>query len=91
MFVQVKPEILALICGPIKLLLTVDLRMAGGGFDAIIRTIERIGEFFPQFDDLLPHFTKKKLIMDILGLSFRDMLDFYLDLLKFFGQRSKVC
>ncbi|MBE3049336.1 hypothetical protein IMZ48_43920 [Candidatus Bathyarchaeota archaeon] len=89
-FVQAKPEILALIWGPIKLLLlwTSEWRE---GFDAIIRTIERIGEFFPQFDDLLPNFTDKKHIMDVLGLFYRDILDFYLELLKFFGQRSKFC
>lgn len=88
-FVQAKPEILAPIWGPIKLLLkwTSEWRE---GFDTIIRAIERIGEFFPQFDDLLPHFTDRKHIMDVLGFFYRDILDFYLELLKFFGQRSKL-
>jgi hypothetical protein len=88
-FVQVKPDVLALLWGPIRLL----LQWTGEwqqGFDAIVKTMERIGDLLPQFGDVAKHFIDKELIKDVLALFYRDILDFYLESLKFFGLPRKV-
>lgn len=88
-FVQVKPEVLALLWGPIRLL----LQWTGEwqqGYDAIVKTMERIGDLLPQFGDVAQHFIDKERIKDVLALFYRDILDFYLESLKFFGLPRKV-
>lgn len=88
-FVQVKPDVLALLWGPIRLL----LQWTGEwqqGFDAIVKTMERIGELLPQFGDVAEHFINKERIKDVPALFYRDILDFYLQSLKFFGLPRKV-
>jgi hypothetical protein len=87
-FVQVKPDILALLWGPIKLL----LQWTSGwsqGFDAVVKTMERIGELLPSFNDLVVHFLDIERIKDLLGLFYRDILDFYLVLIQFFSLSRK--
>jgi hypothetical protein len=87
-FVQVKPDILALIWGPIKLF----LQWTSGwnqGFDAVVKTIERIGELLPSFNDLVVHFVNIERIKDLLGIFYRDILDFYLALVQFFALSRK--
>ncbi len=83
-FVQVKPDILALLWGSIKLI----LQWTSGwnqGLDAMVKTIERIGELLPSFSDLVVHFIDVEHIKDILGLFYRNILDFYLVMVQFFS------
>ncbi|KAI1420542.1 NACHT domain protein [Xylaria sp. FL1777] len=82
-FMQVKPDILALIWGPIKLLLqwTSVLRAS---FDAIINTMAEIGELLPEFRRVIALFDQNVAIQEVMALFFRDILDFYLVALKFF-------
>jgi len=83
-FVQVKPEILAYIWGPIKLLLqwTSVLKQS---FDAIVNTIGDIGDLLPEFQEVVRLFGHNEQIKDVLALFFQDILDFYVIALKFFS------
>ncbi len=87
-FVQAKPEIMSLLWGPIKLLLTLTIEWQQG-FDAMVKAVERIGELLPRFHNTLEHFIDKKLIQDVLGLLYRDILDFYLESLNFFAMKRE--
>lgn len=88
-FVQVKPSILALIWGPIKLLIqwTSTLKQS---FDAIINTTAEIGELLPEFKEVVKMFIHNVQLKDVLVLFFQDILDFYLIALKFFNKPSKL-
>ncbi|PMD44746.1 hypothetical protein L207DRAFT_552817 [Hyaloscypha variabilis F] len=83
-FIQVKPEILALIWGPIKLLLqwTSVLKQS---FDGLIKTIADIGNLLPEFKEVVRLFGHNKQINDVLALFFQDILDIYAIALKFFS------
>ncbi|KAN0108843.1 hypothetical protein V8E51_008585 [Hyaloscypha variabilis] len=83
-FIQVKPEILALIWGPIKLLLqwTSVLKQS---FDGLIKTIADIGNLLPEFKEVVRLFGDNKQINDVLALFFQDILDIYAIALKFFS------
>lgn len=87
-FVQVKPDVLALLWGPIKLLLMLTSEWLEA-FDAVVRTIERIGELLPRFSEAVVSFLDTERIKDMLGLFYRDILDFHLEVLKFFSLRRK--
>jgi len=87
-FLQVKPDILGLIWGPIKLL----LQWAGTlkqSFDAIINTTADIGVLLPEFQEVTKLFAHNEQIKDVLALFFKDILDFYLIALKFFSLPRK--
>lgn len=88
-FVQVKPDILALLWGPIKLIL---LWMSEWrqGYDALIKTVERIGELLPRFGELATQFVDQERIKDILALFYRDILDFYREIISFFALPRKL-
>ena len=87
-FVQAKPNVLALIWGPIKLLIqwTSTLKQS---FDAIISTTAEIGELLPEFQEVIKLFGHNEQLKIVLVLFFQDILDFYLVTLKFFSQPSK--
>lgn len=87
-FIQVKPDVLALIWGPIKLILqwTSVLKQS---FDAIIITLADIGVLLPEFREIAKLFDHNKQIKEVLALFFRDILDFYLIALKFFSSSRK--
>ncbi|KAJ6149060.1 NACHT nucleoside triphosphatase [Penicillium samsonianum] len=75
-FVQVKPDILALIWGPIKLL----LQMANAttqSFDAIVDTMDIIGDKLPLFENYTMLFEAKDRVKDALILFYKDILDFF--------------
>lgn len=57
-------------------------------FDAIVDTFADIGLLLPEFQQVRNLFDKNDLIKDVLVLFFRDILDFYLIVLKFF---RKTC
>ncbi|KAF7556261.1 hypothetical protein G7Z17_g1538 [Cylindrodendrum hubeiense] len=82
-FVQAKPDILALIWGPIKLLIQWTSTLAKS-LDALLTTIELIGNLLPEFDHAAKLFGNKRHINEVLALLFQDVLDFYLVSLKFF-------
>ena len=86
--VQAKPDILALIWGPIKLLIqwTSILKQS---FDAIINTTAEIGDLLPEFKAVSELFIHNVQLKDVLVLFFQDILDFYLVALKFFNKPSK--
>lgn len=88
--VQAKPDVLAFIWGPIKLLLqwTSVLKQS---FDAIINTTAEIGELLPEFKEVSQLFRANAQIKDVLVLFFQDILDFYFISLKFFSKPSKSC
>ncbi|KAF4443329.1 NACHT nucleoside triphosphatase [Fusarium acutatum] len=89
-FVQVKPDILALIWGPMKLLLQVSSNLVAS-FDAILGVMKNMGSILPRFNEFVPLFKNNERIRYVLGLFFQDILDFYLISLRFFGlTRSKV-
>ncbi|UKZ70764.1 uncharacterized protein TrAtP1_011734 [Trichoderma atroviride] len=83
-FIQVKPDVLALIWGPIKLLIqwTASLTQS---MDAIINTAAEIGSLLPDFKLMATMFGHNEHIKDVLVLFFRDILDFYAVTLKFFA------
>jgi hypothetical protein len=87
-FVQAKPDILALIWGPIKLLIqwTSILKQS---FDEIINITAEIGDLLPEFKGVSQLFNHNVQLKDVLVLFFQDILDFYLVALKFFSKPSK--
>ncbi|KAH7077841.1 hypothetical protein BKA63DRAFT_509181 [Paraphoma chrysanthemicola] len=83
-FMQAKPDVLALIWGPIKLLLQwADVLKQS--MDAIVDTVAEIGDLIPEFRISSKVFGEKTAIRDVLLLFFRDILDFYVIALKFFS------
>ncbi|OJJ95991.1 hypothetical protein ASPACDRAFT_35337 [Aspergillus aculeatus ATCC 16872] len=82
-FVQIKPEVMALIWGPIKLLLQWSSILAQS-FDAILQTTGDIGALLPEFKDCAVLFAQNSRIYDLMVLFFKDILDFYQVGLKFF-------
>jgi hypothetical protein len=87
-FVQAKPDILALIWGPIKLLLHW-ASVLKKSFDAIVNVTATIGDLLPEFMDVTRMFSHNLHINEVLALFFRDILDFYLIALRFFGLSRK--
>jgi hypothetical protein len=83
-FMQAKPDIIALLWGPIKLLLQWASTLKQS-FDAIIKTTADIGVLLPEFRDTTRLFSHNEQIKDVLALFFKDILDFYLITLKFFS------
>lgn len=84
-FVQAKPDILALIWGPIKLLLLWTSNFKSG-FDAIANTIVRIGDTLPQFDKVREIMRNEARLKKVLALLYRDILDFYKAALELFSK-----
>ncbi|KAL6408506.1 NACHT domain protein [Ilyonectria robusta] len=82
-FVQAKPDILALIWGPIRLLIQWTSTLTGS-LNALVRTTEEIGNLLSEFDHTAKLFSNKQHINEVLALLFQDILDFYLVSLKFF-------
>ena len=87
-FVQVKPDILALIWGPIKLLLQWSATLKQS-FDAIVNTTAKIGEELPRFQEVAHLFSTNDRIKDVLLLFYKDILDFYCVALDFFSKKRK--
>ncbi|RSL59358.1 hypothetical protein CEP54_007309 [Fusarium duplospermum] len=83
-FVQAEPDILALIWGPIKLLLQWADALKDS-FVAISDTLEEVGSLLPEFREVKRIFTDSVRLQEILVLFFRDILDLYLITIKFFS------
>ncbi|KAI0402243.1 hypothetical protein F4802DRAFT_618082 [Xylaria palmicola] len=82
-FVSAKPDILALIWGPIRLLLTWTANDARFG-DAVASAMEKIGNALPQFGEMAKTFTESNKLGQVMALFFRDILEFYTITLRFF-------
>ncbi|GAQ07430.1 hypothetical protein ALT_4751 [Aspergillus lentulus] len=89
-FVQVYPEIMGLIWGPIKLLLQWSSTLTQS-FDAIVNTTADIGLLLPEFQEVVVLFSGNDKIYDVLVLFFKDILDFYQIGLKFFTMPRWKC
>ena len=87
-FVQVYPQILALIFGPIKLLLQWASALTGS-LDGILDTLVDIGAAFPVFNGHMEMFWRSERMQRLYALLFRDILDFYRICLKFFSMSGK--
>ncbi|KAI8718204.1 NACHT domain-containing protein [Fusarium sp. LHS14.1] len=83
-FVQAKPDVLALIWGPIKLLLLWADALTKS-FTAISDTLEEVGSLLPEFCEVTNIFTNSVRLQEILVLFFRDILDLYLITINFFS------
>ncbi|PKX97986.1 uncharacterized protein P174DRAFT_508347 [Aspergillus novofumigatus IBT 16806] len=88
-FVQVYPEIMGLIWGPIKLLLQWSSALTKS-FDAIVNTTADIGLLLPEFQEVVVLFSGNDRIYDVLVLFFKDILDFYQIGLKFFSMPLRL-
>lgn len=87
-FVQTKPDILALIWGPIKLLIHLSSSLVKS-MDAILDAMCMIGEKLPLFKGYAQLFAANQRVNHVLALIFRDVLDFHLAALNFFALKGK--
>ncbi len=87
-FVQVKPDVLALILGPIQLLLQLSKTLTKS-FDAILEAMQHIGDRLPIFQTFAHIFEGNERVQKVLGLFFKDILTFYTVALNFFGLKGK--
>lgn len=87
-FVQAKPDILALIWGPIKLLIQWASTLKKS-LDELLKTIGEIGDLLPEFEEFMRLFGHNNQIKDVLALFFQDILDIYVVALKFFSLSRK--
>ncbi|KAF4452091.1 NACHT domain protein [Fusarium austroafricanum] len=82
-FVQVKPDILALIWGPIKIILQWSSQISSV-LDKVADVLERIGYALPQFARLAQTFNTSDVVKSALTLYYEDILDLYAILFHFF-------
>jgi hypothetical protein len=87
-FVQAKPDVLAFIWGPVKLLLQWASALKQS-MDAIVDTTANIGALLPEFRKVAQLFGHNGLIKEILVLFFKDMLEYYAIALEFFTSSGK--
>lgn len=85
-FVQAKPDILALIWGPIKLLLQMSDNLTQS-FDAIVEAMTEIGNKLPLFEAYTNIFETSDRVLDVLVLFYKDILDFYEIVVNFFSAK----
>lgn len=88
-FVQVKPDILALIWGPIKFLLQMSDNSTQS-FDAIVEVMTGIGNKLPLFEAYTNIFETSVRVLDVLVLFYKDILDFYEIVLNFFSAKRLI-
>ena len=88
-FVQAKADILALIWGPIRLLIQWASTLTSS-LDALINTTAEIGLLLPEFGLAVKLFGHNSMVKEVLALFFQDILDFYLVALKFFSMPRKL-
>jgi hypothetical protein len=82
-FVQVQPELLALIWGPIKIVLQWS-SYVNKALDEVTDVMQRIGQSLPQFAVLFQTLGPEDSIKSALVMFYEDILDFYCVLLQFF-------
>ncbi|KAK1830451.1 hypothetical protein QBC39DRAFT_354018 [Podospora conica] len=82
-FVQAKPDILAVIWGPVLLLLQWANALKAS-FDAIVDVIEEFGNALPEFKLAARLFHENERIGDVLLLFFKEIMEFYSIAFRFF-------
>jgi hypothetical protein len=82
-FIQVKPDFLALIWGPIRLILLWSSQL-NQALDAIADVTAKIAQALPQFASMAQIFAENDIVKAALGVFYQDILDFYTIVLKFF-------
>ncbi|KAL1857635.1 hypothetical protein Daus18300_010275 [Diaporthe australafricana] len=82
--IQVKPDIMALIWGPIRLLLVWTGNITKFA-DAISKVMMKVGDALPQFVDVVNIFGDKEKLKAVLALFYKDILDFHAIALEFFN------
>ncbi|KAF8241833.1 hypothetical protein K440DRAFT_608109 [Wilcoxina mikolae CBS 423.85] len=82
-FVQAKPDILALIWGPIKFVLQAACSYLHG-YDKLLDVFNDIGLSLPQFQQIEEIFRGNDQITNYLGLFYKEIVDFHFHVLKFF-------
>ncbi|KAI0096658.1 hypothetical protein GGR51DRAFT_568277 [Nemania sp. FL0031] len=82
-FVQAKPGLLALIWGPIRLILKWSSELTKA-LDAIAEVTLKIAQALPQFSELVKAFSDNVRIKTALALFYGDILHFYHTILKVF-------
>ncbi|KAF7555032.1 hypothetical protein G7Z17_g2472 [Cylindrodendrum hubeiense] len=75
-FIQVKPDLLALIWGPIKIILMWSSQI-NAVFDKVADTLATIGHALPQFAVMAQTFETSDVVKAALALFYEDILDFY--------------
>ncbi|KAK8078503.1 hypothetical protein PG996_004673 [Apiospora saccharicola] len=84
-FIQVKPDILALIWGPLELV----LRFASNftkAYDKILEVLGNAGQILPDLHIWASVFPANLRVQRVLCLFYQDILDLHLALLNFFGR-----
>ncbi|KAL6355681.1 hypothetical protein LRP88_11285 [Fusarium phalaenopsidis] len=82
-FMQVKPDVIALIWGPIKIILLWSSQISSV-LNKISDTLESVGYALPQFAVLMQTFKSNDVVKDALALFYLDILDFYRIIFDFF-------
>lgn len=87
-FVQVRPDIMALIWGPIRILLLCTENVAKLA-DAVVNVMEQVGDALPMFVDVVKMFGKNDKLIHKLALFYEDILEFYIVAFEFFNASSE--
>jgi hypothetical protein len=74
-FIQAKPEVLALIWGPIRLIILWSSQL-NQALDAIADATVKIAQALPQFASMAQTFAKTDAVKAALGVFYQDILDF---------------
>ncbi|KAL2672527.1 hypothetical protein Neosp_013239 [[Neocosmospora] mangrovei] len=82
-FMQAKPDVIALIWGPIKIILLWSSQISSV-LNKITDTLESVGHALPQFAVLAQTFDLNDVVKDALALFYLDILDFYRIIFDFF-------
>ncbi|KAK8078340.1 NACHT domain protein [Apiospora saccharicola] len=75
-FIQVKPDVLALIWGPLKLLLQISSALSSA-FDKVVKVLGDIGDALPLFHKYRSVFQGNDDLKRILAMFYADVLEFY--------------
>ncbi|KAH7148334.1 hypothetical protein EDB81DRAFT_792040 [Dactylonectria macrodidyma] len=81
--IDVKPDVTALIWGPIKIILLWSSQVSNV-LNKVADTLESVGHALPQFAVLAQTFDTSDVVKDLLALFYLDILDFYRILFDFF-------
>lgn len=87
-FVQLKPDVMALVWGPIRILLLCTENVAKLT-DAVVNAMEQIGDALPNFIEVIEMFGKNDKLIHKLALFYEDILEFYIVAFEFFNASSE--
>ncbi|KAK8134781.1 hypothetical protein PG984_006793 [Apiospora sp. TS-2023a] len=86
-FVQVKPDILALIWGPLKLILRFASNLTKA-FDKTLEVLENAGKILPDLHAWASAFPANPRVRKVLCLFYQDILDLHLAFLNLYGRKK---